>query len=55
MVNVPKFIFKSILPPIRKNEIMKPCQSKINQSTQKKGEYNKQNGRTHFQEDKRTT
>jgi hypothetical protein len=37
MVNVPKFIFKSILPPIRKNEMMKPCQSKINQSTQKRG------------------
>jgi hypothetical protein len=36
MVNAPKFIFKSILPPIRKNEMMKPCQSKINQSTQKR-------------------
>ncbi len=25
---------------------MKPCQSKINQSTQKRGEYKEQNGRT---------
>jgi hypothetical protein len=35
--------------------MMKHCQSKINQSTQKKGEYKEQNGRTHIQEDKRTT
>jgi hypothetical protein len=35
--------------------MMKPCQSLINQSTQKKGQYKEQNGMTHIQEDKRTT
>jgi hypothetical protein len=35
---------------------MNPCQSYINQSTQKKkGKNKEQNGRTHVQEDKWTT
>jgi hypothetical protein len=33
--------------------MMKPCQSNKNQSTQKKGEYKEQNGRTNVQEDKK--
>jgi hypothetical protein len=38
------------------HEIMrKPSKSKINQSTQNRGKIKEQNGRTHLQEDKRTT
>jgi hypothetical protein len=32
--------------------MMKPYQSKLNKSTQKKGEYKEQNGRTRVQKDK---
>jgi hypothetical protein len=35
--------------------LMTPFQSNINQNTKKKGEYEEQNGKTHIQEDKRTT